>query len=241
LFIGVSELINDYNKLLSFEISNKEKEEALEILFSSLKQAAQTLKIYPNQLNSQLIGFIENGKNLFLDTIIQAIKENPKGVWLRPILASLPSQQGQLINIFRGHSKWVSTFEVIKEDLAISSDMDGVIKLWNIEDGECYKQFLNKNDKYPYTSLKKTKNYVLSEYYFSTKQEISLSVWDIEREKLLKQITLEGLNPKRNSKKNKIDITPCENFVLTEEYKNENNYLNILKIPSLESHQKLKS
>jgi len=237
IYVDVKDLINDYKNLLNYEISNEQKKEALELLLSVFEQTAHILKDHPKQINSQLIGFLEKGKNLFIDGIIKTINDKTKSVWLQPITPNLVSQQGGLEKIFidndahnitaleiSHHKKWI-----------ISGTSAGNIKVWDIQSKNNIYSFENEKDDAPITTIKEVNGkYIIS--LENNSGRITLRLWDLENQT---SITRHGKYNEYRKQNPKLEVVDDGKYVITEGLSDEKTLV-VWKLPTLEAWQVLK-
>lgn len=233
--IGVNELIEDYKNLLGFKISDEQKKKALKMLLSALEQTSHILNDHPKQVNSQLIGFLQKGKNRYIDSIIATIDENAKDVRLRPVMPSLASHQGNLKKVFAEHTENITALAVCNDDKWIlSGTAKGKIKAWNIHSGMNIHSFENEEKYEGIIFLKGVADkYILS--LSKTEDKTILRSWS-----LVNKCCTASISGKHREGLTQFEISPCESYLIIKNVKTKMG-ISILSIPDLKQIQHLTS
>lgn len=127
---GPQAVISDY------DLADSSAGDTLGLIQGALRLAAHILAGDMHQLQGQLIGRLRSYQTAELREFLDQVGQQDRGVWLRPISASLRSPGDPLVVTLAGHSLPIQAVAVMPDDLhAVSASADGTLKIWDIATG----------------------------------------------------------------------------------------------------------
>ena len=136
---GVEELIADYTLVSKAGVS-KEKEKSLSLLQGALRLSSHVLSEDPLQIPSQLTGRLLGFQERDLYGLLEQIRKEVKRPWLRPLNPCLDAPGGALLHTLVGHTSQVNDVAMTSDGShAISTSLDGTLKVWEMESGICIR------------------------------------------------------------------------------------------------------
>ncbi|MBN8656007.1 MAG: hypothetical protein J0M11_09745 [Anaerolineae bacterium] len=143
---GVTAIIRDCEFLLANGKSKVgvQAEHEINILRDFLRLSALTLAKDTRQLPSQILGRLLDFNNEQIKNLVEQARNEDAFVWLSPYHSYLTMPGGSEIMTIDGHSRSISKILLINDERRlISVSDDGVIKVWDIQNGECLQTFKN--------------------------------------------------------------------------------------------------
>lgn len=125
--VGPSALIEDYDLLTDGH--------DLKLVQKALRLADHILANNEEQLAGQLLGRLLVYRSRDIQELLQQVRNDQKGPWLRPVRASLMLPTEPLLRTLTGHTDSVRALAVTPDErYLISGCRDTTIRVWSIED-----------------------------------------------------------------------------------------------------------
>lgn len=135
---GVPAVVRDCEAVIDFDTDNHEVCNELRLLQDFFRLSAHVLIQDQSQLPSQILGRLAGlGSKNFIQLIEKAQLER-SFIWLSPTQRYFTPPGGSELMTFEGHSRSVTILALSNDErLLASGSEEGVIKVWDIESGEC--------------------------------------------------------------------------------------------------------
>jgi len=133
--LGPQPLIEDYDLL------DVDRNEPLGLIQGAVVLSANALARDPSELAAQLLGRFLGNQTPAVRRLLDKMHA-PGECWLRPIHPCLIPPGGPLIRTIEGHMEVVCSVALHADDRqAVSGDSGGMLKVWDMNTGECLRTF----------------------------------------------------------------------------------------------------
>jgi WD40 repeat protein len=135
-FIEAKLLATDINSVISDYDPFVGEDQALRLIQAALRLSAHVLAKDRAQLASQLLGRLLSRKEPGLHALMEGAKSWRGNLWFSPRTGNLTQAGGALIRTLEGHTAWVSAVAALEGGRAVSSSVDGTLRVWDLEGRE---------------------------------------------------------------------------------------------------------
>jgi len=221
IITGVDGLVDDYKLILKQELREEEHKKALESILSALEQISHLLKDDASQVGPQLVGYISEDNNKYLEQVVQNINKKTKGVWLRSLHSELSSSQGHLTRLYNGQKDaYTIEFSIHKDVFYTSSseyNINSSVIVWNLNSNDFIKILKdNHYDDHIYRIKEINGKYLfLITSIEANTDGYCIKVWNIEKEKLIKRKVFKVPPDRIDLNMFWLDIEVVSDYVLT--------------------------